>query len=168
MEPERSLLRRVAGPWVARLGFAGLSAERREGDGTTPLGVFPLGPIAYGVRPDPGGKLAYHRLACGDWWDEDSRSPTYNRFRHLPCGATPPFAGPSEALWRSPTGYSLLAVVEFNTAPVIPGRGSGIFLHADLGHATNGCVSLPLPLLTRTLRWLDPAAQPVIAIQVER
>jgi L,D-peptidoglycan transpeptidase YkuD (ErfK/YbiS/YcfS/YnhG family) len=158
--------RRVAGPWAARLGFAGLSANRHEGDGSTPLGVFAIGPTAYGVLPDPGARLAYHRLSCGDWWDEDVRSPTYNSFRHVACGTRPAFTGPSEALWQSPTGYALLAVVEFNTSPVVAGRGSGIFVHADIGHSTNGCVSIPLAQMARTLRWLDPAAHPVIAIRI--
>src|SRR5437763_15204075 len=30
---------------------------------------------------------AYHRIVCGDWWVEDSRSPWYNRFHHVPCGS---------------------------------------------------------------------------------
>jgi L,D-peptidoglycan transpeptidase YkuD (ErfK/YbiS/YcfS/YnhG family) len=47
---------------------------------------------------------------------------------------------------------------------VVPGRGSGIFLHASTGRPTLGCVSLPLPQLVRTLRWLRPAAHPLIAI----
>jgi L,D-peptidoglycan transpeptidase YkuD (ErfK/YbiS/YcfS/YnhG family) len=49
-------------------------------------------------------------------------------------------------------------VVEYNTAPAVPGRGSGIFLHADTGHATNGCVSLPRAELVRLLRRLRPGA----------
>ena len=43
--------------------------------------------------PTPACGSRYHRLRCGDWWDEDPRSPTYNRFQHLACGATPPFHG---------------------------------------------------------------------------
>jgi L,D-peptidoglycan transpeptidase YkuD (ErfK/YbiS/YcfS/YnhG family) len=40
----------------------------------------------------------------------------------------------------------------------VPGRGSGIFLHASTGRPTLGCVSLPLPRLITTLRWLRPSA----------
>src|SRR5438552_2709887 len=93
--------RRVAGPWRARVGYHGLSAHHREGDGTTPTGTFPIGPVVYGLEPDPGVSSRYHRLACGDWWDEDPASPTYNTFRHVRCGAPPPFGGASEALWRA-------------------------------------------------------------------
>jgi L,D-peptidoglycan transpeptidase YkuD (ErfK/YbiS/YcfS/YnhG family) len=149
--------RRVFGPWRARVGYRGLSAHHREGDGTTPLGTYAIGPVVYGLDPDPGLRLRYHHLVCGDWWDEDPRSPTYNSFRHVPCGVSPPFGGGSEALWQATVAYRLFAVVEYNAAR-IPGRGSGIFLHVDTGHATNGCVSLAEPLLRRLLKALRPGA----------
>jgi L,D-peptidoglycan transpeptidase YkuD (ErfK/YbiS/YcfS/YnhG family) len=150
--------RRVFGPWRARVGRNGLSAHHREGDGTTPLGTYRIGPVVYGLAPDPGTRLRFHRLVCGDWWDEDPASPTYNTFRHVPCGATPSFGGGSEALWRATVAYRLFAVVDYNTARV-PGRGSGIFLHVDTGRATNGCVSVAEPLLRRLLRALRPGAR---------
>ena len=59
-------------------------------------------------------------------------------------------------------------VIGFNyERPVLSGRGSGtgIFLHYSRGN-TAGCVGLTdLAELTETLRWLDPAADPVIVIQ---
>jgi L,D-peptidoglycan transpeptidase YkuD (ErfK/YbiS/YcfS/YnhG family) len=149
--------RRVAGPWRARVGYRGLSAHHREGDGTTPLGTYRLGATVYGILRNPGVRLRYHRLVCGDWWDEDSSSPAYNEFRHVTCGRAPPFGGGSEALWRATVAYRYFAVIAYNTARV-PGRGSAIFLHVDTGHATNGCVSLPQAQLVRTLRWLRPGA----------
>jgi L,D-peptidoglycan transpeptidase YkuD (ErfK/YbiS/YcfS/YnhG family) len=157
---------REHGPWQARLGFGGLSAHRHEGDGTTPLGVFGLGDVMYGTAADPGVRFAYHRLVCGDWWDEDPASSGYNTFRHVPCGVRPSFGGQSEALWQSTRAYRHLVVVEFNTGPTVPGRGSGIFIHGDLGHPTNGCISLPATRLVALLRWLDPAAAPRVSIAV--
>jgi L,D-peptidoglycan transpeptidase YkuD (ErfK/YbiS/YcfS/YnhG family) len=156
--------RRVAGPWRARVGYHGLSPRHREGDGTTPTGAFALGPVVYGLDPDPGLAFRYHRLACGDWWDEDPGSPTYNSFRHVRCGARPPFGGGSEALWRATLAYRLFAVVQYNVAPAVPGRGSAIFLHVDTGRATNGCVSLPERRLRSLLRRLRPDA--TISIRV--
>ena len=37
----------------------------------------------YGNAPNPGVRLRYRRLRCGDWWNEDPRSPTYNSFQHV-------------------------------------------------------------------------------------
>ncbi len=157
--------KRVAGPWRARVGYRGVSAHHREGDGTTPLGTYPIGPMVYGLDANPGTRLRYHQLVCGDWWDEDPSSAAYNTFRHVPCGTRPPFGGGSEALWRATVAYREFAVVEYNTSPAVPSRGSGIFLHDDTGHATNGCVSLPRFELLRVLRWLRPGAG-VISVRV--
>lgn len=157
-------LRVVAGPWPARVGRNGLSAQHREGDGTTPLGSFRIGGTVYGVAANPGTRLAYHRLVCGDWWDEDPGSPSYNRFVHVACGRAPPFGGGSEALWTYRTAYAHFAVIAYNAARV-PGRGSAIFLHADTGSATNGCVSVALPRLESLLRQLRPGAEIAISVR---
>ena len=73
-------------------------------------------------------------------------------------GDRPPFRIKSKGMWEQPPAYPYLAVVEFNTRPVVPGRGSGIFLHAQTGGPTQGCVSLPRPALARVLRWLRPGS----------
>jgi L,D-peptidoglycan transpeptidase YkuD (ErfK/YbiS/YcfS/YnhG family) len=156
--------RAVAGPSWAWVGGHGVSASKREGDRTTPAGLFGFGRVMYGIAPDPGVRYPYHRVVCGDWWVEDARSPSYNRFRHVRCGAKPPFRTTSEDLSRSPTAYRHFAVIAYNSQPVVPGRGSGIFLHASTGRPTLGCVSLALPRLVRTLRWLRPAYSPAIVI----
>jgi L,D-peptidoglycan transpeptidase YkuD (ErfK/YbiS/YcfS/YnhG family) len=156
----------AGGPYPARVGWNGLRRDRREGDGTTPIGTFAIGRTMYGNDPNPGVRFAYRRLRCGDWWNEDPASRTYNTFQHVPCGTRPPFRVTTPGLWQERTAYSHFAVVEFNTRPVVPGRGSGIFLHAQTGGPTNGCVSLRQPDLVRVLRWLSPAASPRIEIRV--
>lgn len=154
----------VAGPWSARIGENGFSDHHIEGDGTSPTGRFPISADTYGNAPDPGVKGTYHRLVCGDWWDEDPRSSTYNTFQHVRCGTTPPFGGGSEALWSETQPYPSFAVIDYNTAPAVPYAGSGIFLHADTASPTDGCVSLPLPELDQVLRWLDPGSDPAMVM----
>jgi L,D-peptidoglycan transpeptidase YkuD (ErfK/YbiS/YcfS/YnhG family) len=154
--------RHVAGPWRAWLGRSGLSTHKREGDGATPTGTYRLGTTFYGIAANPGVHGAYHRLVCGDWWDEDAGSATYNRFEHVTCGARPAFGGGSEALWRISPQYRFFAVVDYNTQPTVSGRGSAIFLHVSAGRPTVGCVSLPEAQLVRVLRWLRPSAHPLI------
>jgi L,D-peptidoglycan transpeptidase YkuD (ErfK/YbiS/YcfS/YnhG family) len=156
----------AAGPWRADLGRTGVARNRREGDGTTPLGTFAFGPVMYGVGRDPGVRFRYHRLVCGDWWDEDPASPTYNTFRHVRCGSVPPFGGGSEALWRARAAYLHFAEIRFNSDPVVAGRGSAIFLHVSLGRPTNGCVALRRARLVSLLRRLRPDARPLITIRL--
>jgi L,D-peptidoglycan transpeptidase YkuD (ErfK/YbiS/YcfS/YnhG family) len=154
----------VAGPYPARVGRNGIRKNRREGDGTTPIGTFRIGRVMYGNEANPGVKFRYLRLRCGDWWNEDPSSPTYNTLQRLRCGQEPPFRVLSGGMWQDRTAYPYLAVVEFNMHPVVPGRGSGIFLHAQTGGPTNGCISLRRGDLVRVLRWLRLGAEPRIAI----
>jgi L,D-peptidoglycan transpeptidase YkuD (ErfK/YbiS/YcfS/YnhG family) len=154
----------VAGPWTARVGRNGLADRRREGDGTTPAGVYTIGSVMYGNAANPGVRYRYRRLVCGDWWSEDPSSPTYNTFQHVRCGTRPPFRTTTPGLWQEKRAYRHFAVIEYNMRPIVPGLGSGIFLHAQTGSSTNGCVSLPADRLVTALRWLDPAKKPRIAI----
>jgi gamma-D-glutamyl-L-lysine dipeptidyl-peptidase len=162
--------RLMFGPWQAETGSGHLlpAGARREGDHATPIGVFGIGATMYGNDPNPGGlHYAYHRLRCGDWWDEDPHSPRYNRFVHVACGVTPGFAAWSEPLWTETVAYPYFAVTQFNMNPIRRGAdalGSGIFLHSWVGGATEGCVALPEAELLDVLRWLKPSAHPVIEI----
>lgn len=160
----------VFGPWAAETGFGHLvaAAIRHEGDGATPTGVFGFGATVYGNQPNPGGlHYAYHRLVCGDWWDEDPYSASYNAFVHVPCGVTPSFASWSEPLWTETVAYPYFAVISFNMEPVRGGAqapGSGIFLHSWVGGPTAGCVAVHEQRLQQILRWLKPSAHPEIEI----
>ncbi len=154
----------AGGPWPGAIGLNGFSDHHHEGDPTTPTGAYPVGRVMYGTAPDPGVRYQYHQLVCGDWWDEDPSSPFYNTFQHVPCGQTPAFGDNSEALWQEGNAYPSFVVVDYNTDPAVPGAGSGVFIHADIGGPTNGCVSLPLGELDTLLRWLDPADSPLVVM----
>ena len=133
---------RKDGPLLARRrgargrpGSVSAASRRTSARATAPpcRRIRPPDGSSTGWPPNPGVRYAYHRIACGDWWVEDPRSPYYSRFRHAPCGSKPPFRVTSEDLSRSPTAYRHFAVIRYNADPVVPGRGSGIFLHASTG-----------------------------------
>ncbi len=113
--------------------------------------------------------MPYHHVTPHDWWVQDPSSAHYNRMRtDTQGGFHLTEQGPlgSEHLINYPVQYDNALVIDFNTSPVVKGRGAGIFLH-DLGSqagATAGCVAVPAAFLTRTLHWIDPAHHPVIAI----
>jgi L,D-peptidoglycan transpeptidase YkuD (ErfK/YbiS/YcfS/YnhG family) len=152
------------GPFQAVIAYRGINAHKREGDDTTPAGMFGFGSTIFGTAPNPGVKFIYHRLVCGDWWDEDSLSRDYNLFVHVACGTEPLFNnGSSEALWTETLSYRSFAVINYNKART-PGRGSAIFLHAFDGAPTTGCVSTPLVDLDAILDWMNPAKNPRIDI----
>ncbi len=122
------------------LGHGGVRNDKREGDGATPAGRFPLRRVLY--RPDrlsaPTTLLPVSPLAPDDGWCDDPTDPQYNRPVRLP------YAARHEELWRADALYDVIVVIGHNDAPVVPGKGSAIFLHlanADY-RPTQGCVAL--------------------------
>jgi L,D-peptidoglycan transpeptidase YkuD (ErfK/YbiS/YcfS/YnhG family) len=96
--------------------------------------------------------LAVAPLAPRDGWCEAPNDPDYNRLVRLPHRAA------AESMWRDDHLYDVVVVVGYNDEPVIPGRGSAIFLHlarADFT-STAGCVALSLPDLLEALAQLTP------------
>ena len=153
--------RRVFGPWTARIGRGGFAPAglKREGDGRTPSGTFRFG-FFFGVLPNPGVRFRYRQSQPYDFWDDDPASPRYNEWvdqRRADPGLSPE---PMDV-----SGYNYGAVIGYNTAR-IPGLGSGIFLHVNIGIATAGCVTLPMGELLWVLRWLNPARSPRIRMGV--
>jgi L,D-peptidoglycan transpeptidase YkuD (ErfK/YbiS/YcfS/YnhG family) len=122
------------------LGRGGVALDKREGDGATPAGRFPLRRVLY--RPDrtprPRTRLPVAMIERADGWCDDPGHPAYNRPVRLP------FPAGHEALWRDDGVYDLLVVLGHNDDPVIPGRGSAVFVHLvrpDRG-PTAGCIAV--------------------------
>jgi L,D-peptidoglycan transpeptidase YkuD (ErfK/YbiS/YcfS/YnhG family) len=138
------------------LGRGGIvaAAAKREGDGATPAGLWPLRRGFY--RAD---RLALP-AALKDWfqpieadmaWDDDAASPSYNRLVRTRAENHP------ERLARSDGVYDIVVPLGYNDDPPQAGRGSAIFLHVarvDLA-PTAGCVALALPELLAVLALCD-------------
>jgi L,D-peptidoglycan transpeptidase YkuD (ErfK/YbiS/YcfS/YnhG family) len=129
-----------AGARRCAVGQNGIGEKLREGDGLTPAGRWPLRRVLY--RADrleaPRTRLSLAEIEPHDAWCDVPGDPSYNRLVRLP------YASVDERLWRADWLYDLIVVVGFNDAPVVPGKGSAIFLHlarADYG-STQGCVAL--------------------------
>lgn len=135
------------------LGRSGIRQEKQEGDGTTPVGRFPLRRVFY--RPDrdaaPTTNLPRQALTPQDGWCDDVSDDSYNRQILLPCAAR------HEEMWRSDELYDRVVVIGHNDAPIIPGRGSAVFLHvAGTGFApTEGCVAFAKSDLDEILAQID-------------
>jgi len=156
--------RQAFGPILARVGRNGWSSarRRREGDGTTPEGIYTLGTTIYGTSKNSGVAYRFHHLVPGDYWDENPATGRhYNTFQHSAntnC-ARNPYGGATECLWREPIPYVYFAVINFNVPATGP-YGSAIFLHAGTADATAGCVSVAQKSLVRMLDWLRPSDAP--------
>lgn len=136
------------------LGPAGVTCFKREGDGATPAGDFPLRRVLF--RKDrlaaPATRLPVAPIGRDDGWCDDPGDANYNRQVRLPYSAS------AERLWRADGVYDVLVVLGHNDDPVVPGAGSAIFLHVarpDFG-PTEGCIAVALPDLLRLLGACGP------------
>ncbi|MBC6440979.1 MAG: L,D-transpeptidase family protein [Rhodospirillales bacterium] len=121
------------------LGSGGIVANKREGDGGTPVGTWPLRHLLY--RPDKGEPprciLPSAPIAPDDGWCDAPDHTDYNHPVRLPFDAS------HEEMWRDDHLYDLVVVVGHNDDPPVAGAGSAIFLHLarhDWG-PTAGCVA---------------------------
>lgn len=121
------------------LGRSGLIADKREGDGGTPIGRFQFRRLLYRADrvPHIETRLPARHVEADDGWCDDPASPDYNRPIRLPHPAR------HERLWREDALYDLIIIVGHNDDPVVKGAGSAVFVHvarADWS-ATAGCVA---------------------------
>ncbi len=126
--------------WRCALGRGGFGAMKREGDGTTPIGVWPLRKVYY--RADrvrrPRTFLPVQALAPCDGWCDAPDDRNYNRI------VSHPYPASAERMWRADDLYDLVLVIGHNDRPRRRGRGSAIFLHIarETYSPTEGCVAL--------------------------
>jgi L,D-peptidoglycan transpeptidase YkuD (ErfK/YbiS/YcfS/YnhG family) len=152
--PHRGRLVMPGRTMTCALGRGGVSTAKREGDGCTPAGTFPLRRVLY--RADrvaaPRTRLPVSAIGRHDGWCDAPHDPAYNRPVALPYRAS------AERLWREDRLYDVVVVLGHNDDPVVPGAGSAIFLHvAAPGHApTEGCVALALADLMTVLERCAP------------
>ena len=124
------------------IGRGGLiaAADKKEGDGATPIGRWPIRGVL--LRPDrvpppTGLQLPWRWIRPEDGWSDGIDDPAYNRpVRH-------PHDFSAERLWREDGLYDVIVVLGHNDAPVVPGAGSAIFWHCWRDAATTeGCVAI--------------------------
>jgi len=145
---------------IGRNGLAP-AGEKKEGDGRTPSGIYPLGP-AFGYASSVDTGLEYRQVGDLDFWVDDAQSKQYNEWVR-----GKPAAGSFERLKRRDNLYQYGIVIGYNTHPVVPGAGSAIFMHVWRKYysPTSGCVALNQRNLRKILRWLSWKNQPVIMME---
>ena len=146
----------------AACGRGGVRSDKREGDGASPAGTFPL-LVAY-FRADrlapPATGLPLRALRPDDGWVDDPADRQYNRLVSLPYPAH------HEEMWRADGLYDLVVLIGYTTDPPVPGRGSAIFLHVarpDFA-PTEGCIAVAREVLLGLLPRLGVGSRITIAV----
>lgn len=135
------------------LGRGGILDNKKEGDGATPAGSFPLREVYYRADRaiEPETIFPTHAISENDGWCDDPSDSNYNRFVKLPHTAR------HEKLWREDNIYDVIVVVGYNDDPPIPGKGSAIFIHVARPELTptDGCIALAEEDLLEILKTVD-------------
>ncbi len=134
------------------LGRSGIVTDKREGDGGTPIGIFPLRELHYRADrlPPPVSPLETLIIKASDGWCDAPDDENYNRLVMLPYGPS------HEKLMRTDGLYDIVIMLGYNDGPIAPGKGSAIFFHLaketeNILQPTEGCVALRLADMTRVL-----------------
>jgi L,D-peptidoglycan transpeptidase YkuD (ErfK/YbiS/YcfS/YnhG family) len=142
------------------LGRGGVLANKREGDGGTPMGTFH--PRRLWWRPDrhprPRTFLPIQAIGASDGWCEDPNDRHYNRPIRLQHDTT------GDRLKRDDHLYDFIVEIDHNTRPRVSGRGSAVFLHLarDNFGPTAGCVAMTESAMLHLLQRLSPRTKIVI------
>lgn len=119
------------------IGKGGKSANKREGDGATPIGVHRIVGMLY--RPDRIMRPVPWAIPIGprDLWSDDVKDKHYNH--HVKA----PYAHSHEKLRRADPLYDLVILTDWNWPNAVAGKGSAIFIHQwrRPGYPTEGCIA---------------------------
>ncbi len=131
----------IVGDFVFKccLGKNGLSSKKKEGDKTTPRGIYKLGPLYY--RSDrvkkPKTNLEKKKIRMNMGWCNDSKSKFYNEEIKINKNIG------HEKIFRKDNKYDYLILIKYNYSKKIPGKGSAIFLHLTKNYkSTLGCIAV--------------------------
>ncbi|MDR2925378.1 MAG: L,D-transpeptidase family protein [Azoarcus sp.] len=159
------------GAWSLRfstdgwLGKNGFSKDKREGDGATPVGAFTFD-RAFGNAGDPGvAAFPYTKVSPNDVWVDDPASKSYNQWARADAPDADWSSAERLADYKKQYRYALS--IGYNTAPVVPGKGSAIFLHVATGRPTAGCVAVPEAAMVFFLSFVERNTRIVLTPSLE-
>lgn len=151
-----ALCEKVNNQWKKRFeaeciyGKNGYSKNRREGDMTTPIGIFKL-MYAFGIEENPGAKIEYRKITKNSYYTLHNK--WIESEKQLP----------GEHLIEYEREYKYGIVIGFNINPYVKGKGSAIFLHCkgDKDY-TSGCIAVEEQVMIYLLKIIKKNAYIVI------
>lgn len=140
------------------VGKAGVAEKNAEGDKITPKGLYSIGDAFY-THSQPSTWLNAFKITENTYWVDDPKSSMYNQ----------KVEGEQNKDWDSAehmidyNDYRYGFTINYNTNPVIAGKGSAIFMHC--GNApTAGCIAVSENDMLRYLDKLSASKNPHILI----
>ncbi|MBR0367478.1 MAG: Ig-like domain-containing protein [Clostridia bacterium] len=134
--------------------------KTKEGDKRTPTGTFNL-TTPFGIKADPGAKMAYTKVTKYHYWCGSSDSDYYNKLVDY-RDTKRKWTKSDEHLIDYKGYYNYAMFIDYNVEGV-KGKGSCIFLHCKgKKKFTQGCVSVSEASMKKIIQWAKPGVKIVI------
>lgn len=144
----------------AYIGKNGVTSNKNEGDGKTPLGEFTLGVIlGTHSKVENKNKLNYMKITKNMYWVDDSKSKYYNQL--VDILEVEKDWDSAEHLIDYPMQYEYLIEIKTNSEN-IKRKGSAIFLHCTNHKPTAGCIAVDTEIMRKIVENIDKQTRIVI------
>ncbi len=146
---------------IAYIGKNGLTKDKREGDGKTPIGVFELG-VILGTDQIVKNKNGLEYMCINEdmYWIDDPKSKYYNQL--IIISKVQKDWNSAEHLIEYPIQYEYLIEIKANPNN-IQGKGSAIFLHCVNQGVTEGCIAVNRKIMKELVENIDKETKIEIA-----
>lgn len=141
------------------VGKNGVAEKQGEGDNITPSGLYSIGDAFY-INAQPSTWLNTFKITDNTYWVDDPNSVMYNK----------KVEGDQNKDWESAehmidyfNSYKFGFVINYNMNPIVPGKGSAIFMHCGTSE-TAGCIAVSETNMLYYLDKLNTAKNPYILI----
>jgi len=142
------------------IGKRGISEVKKEGDLSTPKGIYKFNEIFY--RKDRVleviSNLKKTIIKKNMKWCDDPRSPKYNKLLKSATKYT------AEKLYRQDNIYDIFIVLNYNISPVVKNMGSAIFFHIARSNymPTKGCIAVKKKDMYLILKFINKKTKIII------
>lgn len=163
-EKKKGEWRRALGEMKGVVGKNGFTKTKKEGDGKAPVGIYSFG-TSFGSTSKPAKvKMAYRKTTKNDYWIDDQTSKDYNKW--ITYKGKSPYKKWKSFERMNHELYKYGAVINYNTNPIVKGKGSAIFLHIWRGEnkPTAGCTATSEKNVLSLLKWMDPDKHPHVIL----
>lgn len=156
---------------TATLGKNGVTDDKKEGDGCTPRGEYPL--LFVMGESKPITDMRFEKLVSGSIWVDDAESKYYNTLEHVNSRDNDwrSFEKLYERYFRGGT-HKHMIYIGYNGDGLTPGtaeRGKGSMItlcgKTEGLDPTGGCIDILDTDMTKLLQYLKPEQNPVIIIE---
>ncbi len=134
---------------------------KKEGDGRSPAGIFPLG-IVFSYHDLKHLKMPFKQVDTLCHCVDDTASYYYNTL--VVADTAKRSYNSFEYMKRKDDFYEYGVWVLYNSNPVVEGNGSCIFIHVwkNENSGTTGCTAMAKQNIINLINWLDQKKNPVL------